>query len=110
MRQSGAKKEFLEELVNKIVQAVSPERVILFGSYAYGEPTPDSDLDLLVIAQTNDAPLIRRVNLRRALMDRNRKIPLELLVLTPEELFMGLESGDPFLMEIVNKGSVLYGS
>lgn len=103
-------KEFLQELVNKIIQAAAPERIILFGSHAYGEPTPDSDLDLLVITRTKDSPLIRRINLRKSLRDRNRRIPLELIVLTPEELLTGIGNRDPFLIEILNKGRTLYGS
>ncbi len=54
MRRQGApldeKRAQLQEVVRKIVEAFDPERIILFGSFAYGNPTPDSDVDLLIIS------------------------------------------------------------
>jgi predicted nucleotidyltransferase len=51
----------LERLLNKLIPRYQPLRVILFGSYAYGNPTTDSDLDLLIVKQTDQPPFQRRV-------------------------------------------------
>ena len=51
--------ELIAGIVQKIVDGVSPEKIILFGSYAYGNPTADSDLDLLVIMETQARPVDR---------------------------------------------------
>ena len=52
--------ELIREIKDRIVSAVHPEKIIIFGSYAYGTPTKDSDLDLLVI-MPSDEPMHKRV-------------------------------------------------
>lgn len=85
-----------------------PEKVILFGSHAYGRPDEDSDLDLLIIKDTPERPIDRRAAVTRILSDPKRLLPLEVLVLTPQEVRERLEGGDQFLREILEKGEVLY--
>jgi predicted nucleotidyltransferase len=84
--------------------------VILFGSYAYGNPRPDSDIDLLIIKDTSERFIDRWVTVRKILSDPTRKVPLETLVLTPQELSERLAIGDQYLAEIMEKGEVLYAA
>jgi len=59
----------LERLLQKLISGYQPERVILFGSYAYGNPTSDSDLDLFIIKETAQTPFLRRVEVRNVCYD-----------------------------------------
>lgn len=96
----------LEEVVRRIVAAVRPEKIILFGSYAYGTPGPNSDLDLLVI-MSSDLPRHKRAALvYRALA--GLVIPKDVVVYTPEEVEEWREVPRAFITEIVRKGRVLY--
>ena len=98
----------IQAILKKLVDKYVPEKVILFGSYAYGNPNPDSDLDVLVIKSTRESFVDRCTTVRRILSDPNRLIPLDILVLTPEELSGRLSLGDQFLQRIVDEGRVLH--
>ena len=98
----------IQTIVDRIVKEYSPEEIILFGSYAYGQPDDDSDLDLFIIKKTEDPPLERRISLRRLLWDDQRRLPLEILILTPEEVNERLRFQDQFIQEIIHRGKVLY--
>jgi predicted nucleotidyltransferase len=93
------------EMTERIVQEFRPEQIILFGSYAYGTPTADSDVDLLVILPfEGKAP-------RKSLEILNKVNPtfaVDLLVRTPEQVQQRLAWNDFFLQEIMEKGKVLY--
>jgi len=108
MERSSDSQKAIQTIVDRIVKEYSPEEITLFGSYAYGEPDEDSDLDLFIIKKTEDPPLKRRIELRGLLRDDQRRLPLELLVLTPEELKERLRLQDQFIQEIVQRGKVLY--
>ncbi len=98
----------LTEITQKVVQAFRPKNIILFGSYAYGKPTSDSDLDLLIVMESRDRPAerIRKVS---DLFDP-RPLPMDFIVLTPREVRHRLSGFDPFLEEVLEKGQMLYGS
>lgn len=98
----------IQQIVRRPVERYQPEQVILFGSHAYGQPGEDSDIDLLIIKDTAEPPLERRVRVRRLVTDRDRRVPFSPLVLTPTELANRLISGDPFWREIIQRGRVLY--
>lgn len=98
--------ETLPGAVRRIVQALRPERMVLFGSYAYGHPTPDSDVDLLVILRTSAPPTERYLAVSRLL--RPRPFPADVLVKQPREIERALRSGDFFIREILTRGRVLY--
>jgi uncharacterized protein len=90
---------------NAIVREFRPRKIVLFGSYAYGKPTEDSDVDLLVIM-----PFSRKRG-RKSLEIRQRipaDFPLDLIVRTPEFIARRLQWGDCFIQEILGKGDVLY--
>ncbi len=83
-----------------------PQKVILFGSYAYGQSTPDSDVDLLVLMpKTRERGERMSVRIRQAIP---RDFPLDLLVRTPTEVTRRLRWGDLFLREVMEKGQVMY--
>ena len=96
----------LDEIVRRIVTSLRPEKIVLFGSYGYGKPTDDSDVDLLVIMETSGRPADRYLAVSRLL--RPRPFPLDILVKTPAEIAQALEKGDFFIREIVTRGQVLY--
>lgn len=97
---SGRKK-----IVNNL-KKYKPEKVILFGSYAWGKPKKDSDIDLLVVKNTRQKPYKRIPEVRRYLYGIN--YPFDILVLTPGEVAKRLKMKDFFIEEIMNKGKVLY--
>jgi predicted nucleotidyltransferase len=103
-------KKVIVEIVEKIKREYRPKKIILFGSYAYGNPGRDSDIDLLVIKDTQDRPIDRRGVVRMIVSDPKRFIPIEPIVLTPDEVKKRLKIGDQFLKEIIEKGEVLYAA
>lgn len=96
----------LSEIVRRIVAQLQPQKIVLFGSYGYGTPTEDSDVDLLVIMETSDRPADRYLAVSRLI--RPRPFPLDILVKTPDEIARALEKGDYFIREIVTQGQILY--
>lgn len=103
-------KKLITITTEKIKDAYKPEKIILFGSYAYGKPNEDSDIDLLIIKATHDRPIDRRIIVRKIISGPKRHIPFELIVLTPEEIQNRLKIGDQFLQEIIENGEVLYAT
>ena len=96
----------LRPAIQKIVQELHPEKIVLFGSYAYGTPNPHSDVDLLVIMKTKASLKDRSWAVSRLLLPR--PFPVDILVKTPGEIKKGLQTGDFFLKEILTRGKVLY--
>lgn len=97
----------IRQAARKIVQVAHPETIILFGSYAYGKPTLDSDVDLLVVMESDQSIHARTVELSRILSPR--PFPVDIVTRTPAELKDRLDIGDSFFEEIVTKGKVLHG-
>ncbi len=95
----------IEEFGRRIGRHFGVERVILFGSYARGEVTDDSDVDLLVIGSFEGRSVDKSVEIRLKLRPG---FPVDLIVRTPEKLRQRLEMGDGFMQEILEEGKVLY--
>ncbi len=93
-------------LVRRIADEFQPEKVVLFGSYAYGNPGPESDVDLLVVMNTSLSSRQQRLRISQAISPR--PFPLDIVVRTPEELETRLKLGDPFLQEVISQGRVIY--
>ncbi len=110
MAETKAVKDTIQRILDKLVTGYAPEKVILFGSHAYGNPRPDSDIDLLIIKDTSERFIDRWVTVQRILSDRKRKIGLETIVLTPQEVSRRLAIGDQFIAEIMKEGEILYGA
>ena len=99
--------ETLPGAIERIVSKLKPEKIILFGSYAYGNPTPDSDVDLLVIMNTKAKDVDRYVAVSNLLYPR--QFPVDILVKTPTEIKAEAhKKSNFFLREILKKGKVLY--
>lgn len=100
--------DILEDIIFRITADLPVQKIILFGSYANqtAEITPDSDLDLLVVMETND-PLSKRIlSISRSL--RPRPFPMDIIIRTPHEISTLLESNDPFFREIFSAGRMIY--
>ena len=105
IHQGQSRRAQIRQLCKRIAQEFKPEKIVLFGSHAYGQPTPESDLDLLVIMQFDGDPLEQAV----AMLNRlNVLLPVDLLVRTPEQIRHRLEMGDSFMRDIVERGKVMY--
>jgi HEPN domain-containing protein/predicted nucleotidyltransferase len=96
----------LEAIVERLVTGYDPDRIILFGSHAAGDARGDSDVDLLIVKQTDKRPIDRRIEVERLLGDRS--IPLDMIVYTPEELRRLFAAGSPFVEAVIEHGRVLY--
>ena len=96
----------IRRAVRRIVDTVHPEKIILFGSFAYGKPTPDSDVDLLVIMESELSAHARSVQISEILCPR--PFPVYIIVRSPSEVMERLKRGDCFFREIMDKGKVLY--
>ncbi|MFN0280315.1 MAG: nucleotidyltransferase domain-containing protein [Pyrinomonadaceae bacterium] len=95
----------IKRVCSQIVERFRPQKVILFGSYAYGTPTANSDIDLLVVMPFDGRVHEQAVKIRREL---DSSFPLDLLVRTPEQIRERVEMEDFFMREIVEQGKVLY--
>lgn len=91
--------------VDEVVRRFRPGKVILFGSYAYGQPSSDSDVDLMVVMPHQGAAAKQAARIRLACP---RSFPLDLIVRTPAEVRQRLRVGDPFIREVTSKGVVLH--
>ncbi len=96
----------IRAVVDRIVKFADPDKVILFGSYAYGKPNADSDVDLLVIMESDERPAKRATRIELNLLDV--PFPMDILVRTPSEVAQRLEMQDYFIQEITGQGHVLY--
>ena len=91
-----------------------PYKVILFGSYARGNPNEDSDIDLMVVLDNNHVSktyqerLNKKVFIRNLVLEINRKIPIDILVYSKEELSIIKKRGNYFIDEIEKTGKIIY--
>ncbi|MBN1974530.1 MAG: nucleotidyltransferase domain-containing protein [Sedimentisphaerales bacterium] len=95
----------IKEFGKQIGEQFHAERVILFGSYAQGNFTSDSDVDLLVIGQFEGRSVDKSVEIRMKLRPH---FPVDILIRTPEKVLQRIKMGDCFMKEIIDKGKVLY--
>lgn len=96
----------LPRAVKRIAETLHPEKIILFGSYAYGNPTPDSDVDLLVVMQNQKSHRENYLAVSECLIPR--PFGVDIVLRTPQELRAALERGDFFIDEIARRGKTLY--
>ena len=108
MKGADDKKNGIRLILQRLISEYAPRKVILYGSYAYGEPGPDSDIDLFIIKDTSDRFIDRWVTVQGILTGTHRSLPVETLVLNPQEVEDRLAAGDQFIAEILRRGEVLY--
>jgi uncharacterized protein len=94
----------IRRFVRKVAERFKPEKIILFGSHAYGEPHADSDVDILVVMPARNE-IDRAVRIDRVV---DPLFPLDLIVCSPKSVAWRINEGDSFLLEIMTKGKVLY--
>lgn len=96
----------IDSIKNQLIQKYKPEKIILFGSGAAGQMSPDSDLDFFIVKDDKKPKHDRMVEVYR-LVDKD--IAADFLVYTPEELATRVKMGDPFVKSVLSEGKVLYG-
>ncbi len=101
-------RKLVNNLVLRLKQDYDPEQIILFGSYAYGNPTDESDIDLLIIKETKESVLECWVRVRKLVSELRKGFAFSPIIVTPSELEIRLGMGDPFFEEILRKGKKLY--
>ena len=95
----------IDNVVSQIAARFQPEKIILFGSYAHGNPHPESDVDILVMMETPLRNIEQAIEISRAI---NCPFGLDLIVRRPQQIAERLRLGDFFLRDIMKKGKVLY--
>lgn len=98
--------DLIKEAVKRIIDGFNPEKIILFGSYAYGHPSPDSDMDLLIVMDTNAKPHKRAVPIRKVL--KGIGIPKDVIVKTPDEFERFKDVIGTIIYPAAHKGRLLY--
>ena len=96
----------IKDIVKKIVDNLKVNKIILFGSYAYGTPNEDSDLDLCVITEENKRKMDLMREIRKFVYDVVKR-PLDILVYKPNEFYDRAESLKSIEQEILNKGIIV---
>jgi len=99
------KRQNIKTFVRQVAARFHPQRVILFGSYAYGKPTVDSDVDLLVVMPHEGHPAVQAAEIRQRI---HAGFPLDLIVRSPETIRQRLAMGDYFIEDILSQGKTLY--
>lgn len=99
----------LDAIVQRLVEEYQPDKIFLFGSYAYGQPHKESDLDLLVIKDSPEDRRDRESKVSKIIAPARHGISVDMFVLTPSELDIELRKGNQFYQEIVSRGLLLYG-
>jgi len=98
--------KLLNDIVSRIVSAVNPEKIILFGSHVYGQPKKNSDLDILVIMNSNLPRYKRSIPIYRALA--GLLIPKDIVVYAPKEIEEWEDVPQAFISTIVKNGKLIY--
>jgi uncharacterized protein len=97
----------IQEVADKIAREYQPEKIILFGSHAWGKPGPDSDVDLFIVKKTESTREAAR-KISRLIFPR--PFPMDVIVYNPDKARDRLKRGDFFLKDIFSKGKLLYES
>jgi len=95
----------LKRITEILIKEYAPEKIILFGSFAVGNIHAGSDLDLLIIKETDKRPIERILEVARLVKP---EIGIDIFVYTPEEYEMFLKEGYRFFREIHEKGKIIY--
>ena len=102
--------EFIQEIVARIVENYEPDAVILYGSYAWGEPDEGSDLDLFIVKETGGSFFDRWHEVEKAVGNIHPYLSVQPTVLTLNEIERRLGVGDHFIEDILDRGKALYGA
>jgi predicted nucleotidyltransferase len=101
-------KRMINEIALQIVRAINPKKIILFGSYATGSETAESDLDLLIIVEKSDLPLYKRARIIRKHLRGITEVPRDIFIYTQEEIEEWMSVKYSFISNILAYGKILY--
>lgn len=97
----------IQAFINEVGRKFQPDKILLFGSYAYGKPTSDSDVDILIILSFIGKNPEKATEIWMA---TKPDFPVDVMVRKPEEIYQRLALGDPFFHEVIQNGLLLYES
>ena len=97
----------IKNLCRQIVENFHPQKIILFGSHAYGKPNADSDVDLLVVMPFECRSVEQAIKIRQNIY---LEVPLDLMARTPSQIEERIGLGDFFIKDIIERGKILYES
>lgn len=95
----------IKSIADTIAKKYKPQKIILFGSFAYGKPNKASDIDMLIIKETTKKRIDR---IKEVLFMTDNNVPFEPLIYTPKEIEDRISLKDYFIQTILNRGKVLY--
>lgn len=101
------RKEDLDRIVTSLVKVYSPEAIYIFGSYAWGEPTDESDIDLAVIIDHSDLGMAERIRLSSSEL-WDIQVPTDILVYTREEMEEKAKYNSTLQHRIMTEGKIVY--
>lgn len=96
----------VKDITERLIEYYKPDRIILYGSYGTKKERKNSDIDLLIIKETEKYQIERRIEAERILSDR--LMPIDITIYTPEEVRYLFSVGSPFIEEVMEKGRLLY--
>jgi len=94
----------IQDIINLLKNSYQPQKIILFGSHAFGQPSQDSDIDLVIVKNTDKPYHDRLIDVRRLVRTTT---PIDFFVFTEEEI-MREQKKNPFIEEIITKGKLVY--
>lgn len=101
-------RKIIRDISRVLEKNYTPERIVLFGSYATGRQKAESDIDLLIVKRTSQSFYKRLAKVRKIVSPLRAGMPFDPIVVTPQELIARLELGDQFLRDILRSGKTLY--
>jgi predicted nucleotidyltransferase len=104
-RSPAARMKLIQNVCQRIADAYQPEKIILFGSHAYGKPNRESDVDLLIVMKFDGSPIRQAIKISNEL---GLVTPMDLLVRTPEQIAARLDLDDAFMREVLERGKIMY--
>ena len=97
----------IQNVVEQIVLHFNPQKIILFGSYAWGKPTESSDVDLFIVQKSDETKRVRQISLKKKLFGSG--VPMDIIIYTPEELEKRINIRDVFVRKVLRDGKLIYG-
>lgn len=98
----------IKQIVQKLVNELYPLKIILFGSHAWGNPTEDSDIDLLIITEETNVSRLKRVSRAYSALREFASVPVDILIRSAEEYNTTNNIKGSFFFEISKSGLILY--
>ena len=106
MKLKPSEEKIVNEIIKRLVARFHPEKIVLFGSYAHGSATPDSDVDLLVVMKIEGSRRKKAAEMELALV--GVEVPIDLILVTPEEIVINKDKIGTIIRPALKEGEVLY--